>query len=335
MVIPTITVIGSLNYDLVTYSPFIPKSGETMTATRFETHNGGKGHNQALASQRTLPMTDASLDAPKIRMVGRIGDDLFGKQLKGGLEKEGVDVQHVKVITEKDSNGDSVSTGVATILVEEKTGDNRILITLGANGYLVNLNYEDIFPSPTSNDYVILQNEQTDIEASLTWLETNRPNYKLIYNPSPFIGLPDELWQGVDYLLLNETEAKQLVEHLFKVSLDDDDVPILPRVKGYISKLITKLSKRTTIIITIGPDGCYYHSNNSEDYHKGYNIPKEKVIDTTGAGDTFLGALVSSLSCNWNLDKCIDYAIKASALAVTKRGAADGIPYYREVFKIL
>lgn len=116
----TIAVIGSLNIDFITRTPRIPEAGETLTAQSFDTGFGGKGANQAVACARLAP------DSVKVRMVGKVGDDIFGKDYIPGLEKEGIDASAVELSKDQ-------KTGVANIIVDEGTGENRILFTANAN----------------------------------------------------------------------------------------------------------------------------------------------------------------------------------------------------------
>ena len=187
---PSITIIGSLNYDLVTYTNKVPQGGETYQANSFETHVGGKGLNESIAVAKLTPKNSVLLSSTTttttttsgdgdgaIRMVGKIGDDSFGQQLKQFLIDNKVNVDHVHTVNNQTS-------GVAVILVEEETGENRILITLGANGELKldDKEYESIFPKTTGSitttttttkegrgylSFVILQNEYPDTVKSI------------------------------------------------------------------------------------------------------------------------------------------------------------------------
>ena len=127
---PTISVVGSLNVDLVARVPRVPSAGETLTASGFETGHGGKGANQAIACAR---LSRSARQAPKdddgsvhVRMIGAVGDDQFGREFRDALQKDGIDVEGVKVV-------ESDKTGVAFILVEDATGENRIIVSPGAN----------------------------------------------------------------------------------------------------------------------------------------------------------------------------------------------------------
>lgn len=188
---PTITVIGSLNYDLVTFTNKVPEGGETYQANSFETHMGGKGLNEAIAVARLSPEGKVNT-----RMVGRVGTDQFGDSLKQCLVDAGVDVSNVKAI--------DGSSGVAVIIVEEN-GENRILITPGANGKL-SLSDEEYASIFKYDAFVVLQNEYPDTAKSITWLKTHKPEINIAYNPSPYKPklITHEILSKIDLLIVNE-----------------------------------------------------------------------------------------------------------------------------------
>lgn len=386
---PSITIIGSLNYDLVTYTNKVPQGGETYQANSFETHVGGKGLNESIAVAKLTPKNSVLLSSTTtttttsgdgdgaIRMVGKIGDDSFGQQLKQFLIDNKVNVDHVHTVNNQTS-------GVAVILVEEETGENRILITLGANGELKldEKEYESIFPKTTGSitttkegeggylSFVILQNEYPDTVKSINWIKSNRPQLNIAYNPSPFKSelITKELLSKIDLLIVNEGEALDVANHLLKNSHQQDLIDKINQInKSNVTnstgnnhtllvevflKLAIELQKLINpdnvqiIVITMGSKGSIYIAKNSGGGGGGsggsQTTPQfiksrkvEKVIDTTGAGDTFFGAIVLNLA----LGKLIDYAIKfattASSLTIQKKGAAEGIPSYEEVMEIL
>lgn len=388
---PSITIIGSLNYDLVTYTNKVPQGGETYQANSFETHVGGKGLNESIAVAKLTPKNSLLLSSTSsstttssgdgdgaIRMVGKIGDDSFGQQLKQFLIDNKVNVDHVHTVNNQTS-------GVAVILVEEETGENRILITLGANGELKldDKEYESIFPKTTGSitttttttkegeggylSFVILQNEYPDTVKSINWIKSNRPQLNIAYNPSPFKSelITKELLSKIDLLIVNEGEALDVANHLLKNSHQQDLIDKINQInKSNVTnstgdnhtllvevflKLAIELQKLINpdnvqiIVITMGSKGSIYIAKNSGGGSGGsQTTPQfiksrkvEKVIDTTGAGDTFFGAIVLNLA----LGKLIDYAIKfattASSLTIQKKGAAEGIPSYEEVMEIL
>lgn len=303
----TITVLGSINYDLVTRTERVPEGGETIHARAFDTHHGGKGANQALAARRLSPV-----EAVNVRMVGRLGDDAFGKELHDSMSAEHIDMSSVAVVPGE-------RTGVATIIVEENTGENRILVYFGANGRFT---VDDIDQSTFADtDILILQNEVPFevVEKALKLAAAS--NIATIYNPSPVRELPPKLLKSVTYLIVNESEAQYLCKAGSSAGSATDPKGMLPQLHALGA---------ANVIVTHGGDGSYYHSASGD---SGF-VPATKVdrvVDTTGAGDTFLGGLASQLVLGKALPAAIGFASKAAAIAVTREGAAEGIPHLSEV----
>ncbi|CAI5757177.1 unnamed protein product [Candida verbasci] len=317
---PIVTIIGSLNYDLVTFTNKVPEGGETYQANSFETHFGGKGLNEAIAVSKLSPQNSIIT-----RMVGKVGDDTFGKDMKQYLKDNNVDVSNVETL-----NG--ISSGVAVILVEEQCGENRILITPGSNGELKpsNEEYEKLFPKDDEGSYVILQNEYPHTLQSVNWLKLNRPNINIGYNPSPY--KPElnnkNFLSKIDLLIVNEGEARDVAKNI--MAKDENDL------KELAKKLHSLINSKnlSTIIITLGSKGSLY-TNDGIDVKFEPSIKVEKVVDTTGAGDTFFGGIVSNLALGKSLGEAVKFATNACGLAIQKKGAAEGIPNYEEVIKLI
>lgn len=319
-----ITIVGSLNYDLVTFTKKVPAGGETYQADAFENHLGGKGLNEALATARLNACSET-----KVRMVGNVGNDLFGTQLKQALVDAKVDTTFVQTI-------DGISSGVAVILVEEDLGENRILITPGANGKLqpTNQEYESIFDKCQLNhEFVILQNEYPDTLKTIDWLKANRPKINIAYNPSPFKPelINEDTWKKLDLLIVNEGEAIDVARQL----LPDANIGADSQ-KGFAElaiKLRSLLNPENiqTVIITMGSKGSLFLGKGMDEpeFVKSHRV--EKVVDTTGAGDTFFGGVISQLANGGTLKYAVSFATAASALVVQRKGAAESIPNYEVV----
>ncbi|GMG22100.1 unnamed protein product [Ambrosiozyma monospora] len=331
-----ITIIGSLNYDLVTFTSRVPEAGETIQGNSFEGHLGGKGLNEAIAVARlSSPEVDKST---QVRMWGKIGDDYQGVELFKCLEVSGIDMNLVQVVKGEKS-------GTATILVEE-SGENRIIIVAGANGKLQpdasQLNKH--FPVDSADQLVVLQNEFPNPEFIIDWLTENRPKIQKFYNPSPLVITPERLsiLNKVEYLIVNEIESFELLKGLTKggqvnlKQLDEKETTsdIIKHGESLISELRAHLP-HPTLIITLGSKGCLYQitPNDKPGYQPSCKV--DTVVDTTGAGDTFFGGLVSKLHEGLTLDESLKFATFASSLAIQKKGAVEGIPFYADVCKAM
>jgi ribokinase len=293
---PNITVIGSMNIDMVTETEIMPNQGETIFGSVFSSFTGGKGANQAVACARL---------GAQVTMIGCVGEDHFAKQLLAALDKEGVDTSNVKTVPH-------LSTGIATITVCDN--DNRIIVIPGANHCLLP---EDIFSLKemiANSDMVLLQQEIPFATVQAAIKLANELNVPVILNPAPAIKLPRELLEQVYIMTPNEYELAILL------GLDDQQDRTLVQ-------LIEQYPQR--IVMTNGSKGAFYKALDGEIKHE----PGKKVeaVDTTGAGDTFNGALAVKLSEGSALDEAVKFAVAASALSVTKLGAQSGMPLRADV----
>ncbi|KAK6463683.1 ribokinase [Scheffersomyces coipomensis] len=353
-----ITVIGSLNYDLVTFTDKVPAGGETYQALSFETHLGGKGLNESLAIAKLSPprskassptkkekankteITNADENDFPVRMIGNVGDDDFGAQLKQILIDNNVDTKYVKTLK-------GVPSGTATILVEKTNGENRILIVPGANGELkpTNKDYEEYFPQSHEDDdiseFVILQNEFPDTVKTINWIHSNRSTINICYNPSPFQAniMNQELLQKIDILIVNEGEATDIAKILYtKKEFHEFVTAGREGLDQLVIDLFNSINYQNnqTVIITLGSTGCIFMDRSADDvqFLPAEKISKRAIVDTTGAGDTFFGGVVSSLANGLGLIDAIKFATIASSIAIQTKGAAESIPSYKIVKKL-
>lgn len=300
-----ITVVGSLNYDLVTTVGTVPQGGETVQAIDFETHHGGKGANEALALSRLSKEHD-------IHLVGCVGNDVFGKELTGSLTSAGVNM-HVQTVDES-------RTGTATILVEQ-SGENRIMVYAGANQHVTTERFpeSEYFPS----DFILLQNE-IPLETTFSIISQSR-NHKTatVFNPSPIPKTSFAEYPFSDYIVVNETEAEALT-----------GVPV-PSVEEAYKALPLLLKQCSCAVVTLGSKGVVWMKQGEEKPGFQPAISLGKVVDTTGAGDTFLAAMCSQLASGRSMSECMRFAAAASGIVVTRRGAASSIPEHDEVIAAL
>lgn len=355
----TITIIGSLNMDLVTLTPYVPKGGETMTATSFSTGAGGKGANQAVACARlSRPKPSPSSTSPPtssditVKMVGAVGQDEFGPRLISGMKADGIDVFGIKEVSDKTtgvvsdkialrnclfvfhswaSQLDRTNSHQAVIIVESDTGENRIMLNPGANHTLL----PEDFKTPESlgsplPDLIIMQLE-IPLETVLQILATaKRAGVSVLLNPAPAVKLPDEVYPSITHLVVNESEAAILSG----LSVDDVSAPdfdFQPIADSFIAKGVRN------VVVTLGSKGAFWANKQKSSYIKAAEV--KKVVDTTAAGDTFVGAYaVQVVSGSENtpgedegLESIIRRACAAAGRTVEKQGAQSAIPWADEV----
>jgi ribokinase len=294
---PRIVVVGSINMDLVTLAPRFPSPGETLLGSRFLTAHGGKGANQAVAAARL---------GASVSMVGALGRDAFGNQLHAGLAYEGIDLYHVARL-------DDEGSGTASITVA--AGENQIIVVPAANARVTPAQVEAARASIAQADAVLVQLEIPLDTVEATLRLARREDVPAILNPAPAQELPAEWLQLASYLTPNQ--------HELATALNAD-----------AAMDFRELMRRAPcpVVLTRGGEGAWYRdATHPEPMHQpGFAV---EVIDSTGAGDTFNGALAVFLQ--EGLPQAVRKACAAAALSVTKLGAQGGMPTAREVEALL
>lgn len=290
-----IVVVGSINMDLVTLAPRFPAPGETLTADHFLTVHGGKGANQAVAAARL---------GAQVALVGAIGDDAFGGQLRLGLSDEGVDLEHVRTIN-------NCASGTASITVAQ--GDNHILVVPAANARLTPEYVERAKAIIERADAVLVQ-----MEIPLETVEaTIRLGHKLgvpvILNPAPAQALPTEWLKLARYVTPNQHELATLLS----ADAAEDFQTLMQHAP-------------CPVVLTRGDEGAWYREDGEPLHQRGFHV---NVVDTTGAGDTFNAALAVFL--HEGLAVAVKKACAAAALSVSRLGAQGGMPRLTEVDALL
>ncbi|MEY8662143.1 ribokinase [Ligilactobacillus faecis] len=299
-----VTVLGSLNVDHIMQIKRLPLPGETMTMTDKQIAGGGKGANQAIAAARSGART---------AFIGKIGADEQGKLMRTYLEDAKIDTSSVTLA--------DAETGQAFILLQEN-GENSILVLGGANQALTATDIEAAKPKIKDSDFLITQFETPIEQAIKAFAYAKENGVVTILNPAPAKRVPKELLENVDLIVLNETET----EILTGIKVVEEDT-----WRAAAEKL-AKLGVQNTII-TLGSKGAYYKTIEAEGFIKAFKVT---AVDTTAAGDTFLGALSSQLDRDLtNIAEAIVFASMASALAVQKIGAIPSIPRLETVNEAL
>ncbi|CAG9788054.1 unnamed protein product [Diatraea saccharalis] len=292
---PKIVVLGSCSIDFTTYAPRLPNPGETLHGTKFNTSFGGKGANQCVAAAKLGGNTF---------LICRVGDDQWGQKYIENLKTAGVNVSHVY----KTQN---VTTGIAQITVAEN-GENQIVIVLGANGHLSKADVKATEALISSADVLIGQLE-TPFETTLEAFKINK-GLKLL-NAAPGRSDIKEILPYCSILCVNESEASILAKH------NVDSV----MTAAEALKILLNLGCET-VVITLGEKGAVYATKNETPIH----VFCETVVpvDTTGAGDAFVGALATFLISNKErpLHQIIGAACEVATLSVTKEGTQTSYP---------
>jgi ribokinase len=288
-------VVGSINQDFVLSVERRPEPGETVTDAQLSRGNGGKGANQAAA---------AALLVADVQLLGRVGDDGLGEPLVEALADKGVDTSLIEASTHS-------STGTAFITVTPD-GENAITVAPGANRSLTPDDVDDASDSIAAARVLVAQMEvPPEVVLRAVEVAAERGTRALV-NLAPPTQVPRELLEKLEPLVVNEHEAAFLLEE---------------RVEGVDAALfaapeLLALGPRS-VVITLGKEGAVFSDGESTEH---VSSPEVEVVDTTGAGDAFTGALAVQLARDESLGDAVAYAVRAGAAAVTKEGAQGALP---------
>lgn len=300
-----VVVVGSSNMDLVCRVPALPRPGETVGGGAFATHPGGKGANQAVAAART---------GARVVFVTRLGDDAHGRALRDILQRESITLR-------PDTPDPDTPTGTALILVDEHA-ENMIAVAPGANHRLGPGDLDAAEPDIASAMVLLCQMEVPDDTVAAALARARRHGVTTVLNYAPTTDAPARvIGPAVSLLVVNETEAG------FLAGAAVDDAAALER--GVAAILGMGVG---AVVVTLGERGALYASAGRRVDVPG--VPVEPV-DTTGAGDTFCGALCARLAAGMDIEPALRYACAAGALATTAAGAQSAIPTRAQVDRFL
>lgn len=301
---PRIVALGSINMDLVAEAPALPRPGETVMGDGFAALPGGKGANQAVAAARL---------GADVRMVGRVGDDVFGPLLIADLEANGVDVSDVTATP-------GSSSGIAVILLDDAR-QNYIVGIYGANMACDAVQVEAARRALDGADALLLQME-IPFEVSLAAAQiARRMGVRVLFDPAPPSAIPSSSYEFFDIVAPNQSEA----EALTGVVVDGLDA-------AHEAARILRSRGARTALVKLGEGGVVYSSDEGSGHVAAFQV---EAVDTVAAGDGFAGALAVALAEGRPLEPALRFASAAGALVVTRRGARDAMPHRAEVEQLL
>lgn len=300
----SIAVIGSLNMDMVLRIPRTPNPGETLCGSDFQLIPGGKGANQAVASSRAGVAT---------KMFGWVGNDTFGKTLCSSLTCSSVDAAAVYTTS-------TLPTGVATILVEDN-GENRIIIIPGANRE-VSPAYVDKVWEPIARSSLILLQHEIPLETVHHIIQrAHQDKIPVILNAAPYYPIPDKIMGKLSVLVVNEIEASAL-----------SGISVFEQSTALKAAVALRRLGVQTVIVTLGALGSVLVNQDQSLYQPGIPV---QVVDSTAAGDTFVGSYASTLLDGVDIPARLHYAAVAATMTVTRLGAQSSIPSKQEVHEFM
>ena len=295
-----VVVVGSLNMDLVTRASRLPRGGETLVGQSFATVPGGKGANQAVAAARL---------GADVAMIGCVGSDAYGAQLRDALLVEGIDCQAVNEV--------EGSSGVALIVVDDSS-QNAIVIVAGSNGQLTPASLLAFDAVLQAAEVIVCQLEVPMDTVGYALKRARALGKTVILNPAPASGpLPADWYAAIDYLIPNESEASAL-----------SGVPVdsLDSAKVAATHLLNAGAGK--VIVTLGSQGALFANGQGFEH---LLAPKVQAVDTTAAGDTFVGGFAAALANGQGEAEAIRFGQVAAALSVTRAGAQPSIPMLHDV----
>ncbi|WMW81629.1 ribokinase [Undibacterium cyanobacteriorum] len=291
-----IVVVGSVNMDLLFKTPRMPAPGETLMGQSFHQIHGGKGANQAVAAARL---------GGEVSLIACVGQDDFGRSSVAALQADGIDTQLVRQVS-------NCATGVAGILLDD-SGENSIVLAAGANAEVQSTDIDAGKTIMSGAQFLVCQLETPMASVAYAIQQAKTLGLQVILNPAPMQDIATDLLNQVDFLVLNETETQQMTG----MSVENAESAVA-------AAQVLRQRGVGTVIVTLGAAGVVVVTAEGSMTMPAYKV---EVLDTTAAGDTFVGALAVALGEGEGLQKACDFAQRAAAIAVTQLGAQTSIPH--------
>ena len=301
---PRVLVFGGLNMGLITKVPRMPEEGETLRGSEFYASSGGKGATQAVAASRNLA---------EVKMIGKVGDDIFGKSLLDTLNNENIDTAHI-------GTDGIASTGTGVIIVDSSS-QNRVIATYGAN---LKCDYQQLQSVNQLIDWADILMLQMEIPFELS-VQAARiakaNNTTVLLDPAPASNIQLNEYQYFDVITPNQIEAE------YFTGLKVESESSAAKAAGILFDRGVGI-----VIITVGDQGVYYKTQDESGFVPSFKIDS---IDTTSAGDAFNGAFASCLTKDMLIYDSVKFACAAGALAVSKKGVQDSMPYSNDIHSFM
>lgn len=302
-----VSVIGSINMDMIISVDSMPKVGETIFSNNFKLAHGGKGANQAVAAKRL---------GNDVYMISKVGKDAYGTEILESLKNENINIDKIFKCEDK-------PTGTAVITVN-KEGNNSIIVIPGSN-MAINVNEVQESKKVISESDILVAQFEISMDATIEAFKIAKENNVItILNPAPAKKIPDELLKYTDIIIPNETEAELLT------GIEVKDLESAKKASEVFLEREVKY-----VIITMGEKGAAVISKDKSELIPAYKV---KAVDTTAAGDSFIGALTTKMNKGTidmdNLIEAVKFGNKVSSIVVQRQGAQPSIPYLRELDNI-
>ncbi|AJC83740.1 ribokinase protein (plasmid) [Rhizobium etli bv. phaseoli str. IE4803] len=300
-----IVILGIFAADTAFKAKRLPHIGETLMGSGFTLGPGGKGSNQAIAAAKA---------GGKVTFISRVGNDPFGAMALSAYAEAGVKANVMKM--------DGVSSGAAFIFVDEVSGDNAIIVAPGAAG-LTGIEDVDANRAEIESAAIFMTQLEQPLEAAMHGLSiAKRAGATTIFNPAPARVIPDSIYALCDFIVPNEVEAAQLVGH----TIETDE-----QARAAAKTLVDRGA--LAVIITLGARGAYYHAAGQSEFVPAFRAGN--VVDTTGAGDAFLGGFATAISEGYAPIEAIRFGCATASIAVTRPGTAPAMPSRSEIDALL